>query len=334
MNLYTTLKELCLIPGISGREKNIRAAIAEKIAPFVTEVRTDTLGNLIALKKGRTGDKKIMLCAHMDEIGYLANFIEENGLIRVGAIGGVGFANSAYSKVVSENGVVGFLAPDASVAPADIVADKMYIDIGASTKKEAERKVRIGDSFVGEPSLCKLYGKRVAGRPIDDRVGCLVLLAVAESLKDVELDADVYFVFSVQEEVGCRGSITATYAIAPTEAICVDVTSTGDRPGSKPMACALGKGAAIKIKDRSVICHEEIVNALESIAKENKIPVQKEILAFGGTDTSSMQLTGAGCKAGAISIPTRNVHTSVECCDMGDVEASVKLIEKYLIARG
>ena len=152
-----------------------------------------------------------------------------------------------------------------------------------------------------------------------------------EALKD---DADIYFVFSVQEEVGCRGSITATYAIAPTEAICVDVTSTGDRPGSKPMACALGKGAAIKIKDRSVICHEEIVNALESIAKENKIPVQKEILAFGGTDTSSMQLTGAGCKAGAISIPTRNVHTSVECCDMGDVEASVKLIEKYLIARG
>ena len=334
MNLYTTLKELCSVPGISGRENKIRKVIEDKIAPFVTEVKTDTLGNLIACRKGRTGEKRIMLCAHMDEIGYLANFIEENGLIRVGAIGGVGFANSAYTKVVSENGVVGYLAPDASASPSDYVADKMYIDVGATSKKEAERKVRIGDSFVGEPSLCKLYGKRVAGRPIDDRVGCLVLLAVAESIKNAELDADIYFVFSVQEEVGCRGSIPATYAIAPTEAICVDVTSTGDRPGSKPMACVLGKGAAIKIKDRSVICHEEIVRALENVAKEHKIPVQKEILAFGGTDTSSMQLTGAGSMAGAVSIPTRNVHTSVESCDMGDVEASIKLIEKYLLARG
>lgn len=334
MNLYTTLKELCLVPGISGREKNVREIISKKIAPFVSEVRTDTLGNLIALKKGRSGEKRIMLCAHMDEIGLLANFIEDSGLVRVGVIGGVNLAAYAYTKVISERGVAGVLTPDASASFSELTADKMYIDLGVSTKKEAERKVRIGDSFVVEPSLFKLGGKRVAGRPIDDRVGCLILLAVAESLKDAELDADVYFVFSVQEEVGCRGSVTATYGIAPTESICLDVTSTGDRPGSKPMACALGKGAAIKIKDRSVICHEEIVNALENIAKENKIPVQKEILTFGGTDTSSMQLTGAGSMAGAISIPMRNVHTAVECCDMGDVEASVKLLEKYLVARG
>ena len=334
MNLYTTLKELCLVPGISGREKKVRELIEKKIAPFVSEVRTDTLGNLIALRKGKVGEKRIMLCAHMDEIGLLVNFIEDNGLIRVGAIGGVGFAAYAYSRVISENGVAGVLTPDASASFAELTADKMYIDIGATSKKEAERKVRIGDSFVVEPSLFKLAGKRVAGRPIDDRVGCLVLLEVAERIKDAEIDADVYFVFSVQEEVGCRGSVTATYGIAPTEAICLDVTSTGDRPGSKPMACKLGGGAAIKIKDRSVICHEEIVNALDGIAKENKIPVQKEILTFGGTDTSSMQLTGAGCMAGALSIPTRNVHTAVECCDMGDVEASVKLLEKYLIVRG
>lgn len=334
MNLYTTLKELCLIPGISGREKNIREAIEKKIAPLVSEVRTDTLGNLIALKKGSKGDKRIMLCAHMDEIGLLVNFIEDNGLIRVGTIGGVNLAAYAYGRVLSENGVAGVLAPDASAAIGELTADKVYIDIGATSKKEAERRVRIGDSFVAEPSLFKLCGKRVAGRPIDDRVGCLVLLAVAERLRDITLEADVYFVFSVQEEVGCRGSLTATYGIAPTEAICLDVTSTGDRPGAKPMACALGKGTAIKIKDRSVICHEEIVSALESIAKENKIPVQKEILTFGGTDTSSMQLTGAGCRAGALSIPTRNVHSSVECCDMGDVEATVALLEKYLLARG
>ena len=184
MNLYTTLKELCLIPGISGREKNIRAAIAEKIAPFADEVRTDTLGNLIALKKGKTGEKKIMLCAHMDEIGYLANFIEENGLIRVGAIGGVGFANSAYSKVVSENGVVGFLAPDASVAPADIVADKMYIDIGAKDAADARQYVQEGDPVHLHTYHLPLRNDLLCARAIDDRGGAFIVLEALKRAKE------------------------------------------------------------------------------------------------------------------------------------------------------
>jgi endoglucanase len=334
MNLYTTLKQLCAVPALSGREGGICRILKEKIAPYVDNVEADTLGNLIAHKKGRVGERKIMLCAHMDEIGFLVNFIEDNGLIRVAAIGGISFASAAYSGVISENGVRGILVPNDDAKGADVKQDTVYIDIGAKSKRDAERRVRIGDAFVGVGEIHRLGSKRVAGRPLDDRVGCLVLLAIAERLAEVELDADVYFVFSVQEEVGCRGSKTATYAIRPTEAICFDVTRTGDVPGAKAMACALGKGAAIKIKDSSVICHEEIVNELRALSKEYGIPAQTEVLTAGGTDTSSMQLTAGGAMVGAISIPTRYIHTSVECCDMGDVEACVDLGEKYVLKRG
>lgn len=333
MNLYTTLKRLCLTSSVSGRECKIRNEISDIIAPFVDKVEVDALGNLIALKKGK-GEKKIMLCAHMDEIGFIVNFIEENGMIRVGTLGGIRLAAASYTMVVSDRGVKGALCSNADAQPADYKSDVMYIDIGAKTRKEAERYVSIGDTFVCEPSLNKLCGSRVCGRPLDDRVGCLALLEIAERLSGVELDTSVYFVFSVQEEVGCRGSKPATFAIAPDVALCFDVTATGDVPGAKPMACAIGEGVAVKIKDNSVICHPELVSRLCEIAKAEKIPYQREVLTFGGTDTSSMQLTGYGSVAGALSIPTRYVHSSVEVCDMKDVEASIKLAEKYIISLG
>ncbi len=333
MSIYSKLKELCITPGISGREQRIRELISSKIEGFVDRVHTDALGNLIALKKGK-GEKKIMLCAHMDEIGFLVNFIDEKGFVRVAPIGGISFADYAFGKVVSENGVVGVMAPEADVKPEDIKADKMYIDIGADSRRAAERRVKIGDFFVPTSDLYRLGGKRVAGRPLDDRVGCLVLLEVAERLCKVQSNADIYLVFSVQEEVGCRGSMPASFGILPDEAICVDVTDIGDIPGSKPMACALGKGAAVKIKDNSVICHEEIVNALLDIAREQKIPTQREVLLHGGTDTSSMQMAAGGAKAGAVSIPTRYIHSGTECCDLGDVEACIDLICAYILTRG
>lgn len=334
MSLYSELKQLCALPGVSGREGCVRDFIKEKISPLVDSVRGDVMGNLIALKKGKSGEKRIMLCAHMDEIGLLVNFIEDSGYIRVAALGGVDLGALAYGKVVSENGTLGVIVPEAKAKLDELKTDNMYIDIGASSKREAERRVRIGDFFVAAPELYRLAGKRIAGRPLDDRVGCLVLLELARRLSATELENDVYFVFSVQEEVGCRGSVTATYGIEPTEAICFDVTLTGDTVGATPMACALGKGVAVKIKDNSVICHELVVNTLIDIAKKEKIAFQREILTAGGTDTCSMQLTAGGAMAGALSIPTRNVHTSVEVCDMGDIEACIDLSEKYILARG
>ncbi len=330
MDLYSILERLCLATSVSGRESKVREEISDIIAPFVDSVSVDALGNLIALKKGK-GERKIMLCAHMDEIGFIVNFIEDNGMVRVGTLGGIRLAAASFGFVISEKGVKGALCANADAKPEDYKADVMYIDIGASSKEEAEKYVSIGDTFVCAPRLERLLGERVYGRPIDDRVGCLALLALAERLSNVELCDDIYYVFSVQEEVGLRGSRPATFAISPDVAICFDVTSTGDTPSAKPMACSVGKGAAIKIKDNSVICHPRLVSELCELAEKNSIPYQREVLTFGGTDTASMQLTGMGCIAGALSIPTRYVHSSVELCDMGDVIACIDLAEKYII---
>ncbi|MBQ8850138.1 MAG: M20/M25/M40 family metallo-hydrolase [Clostridia bacterium] len=330
MNIYTTLQKLCACPSISGREDNIRGLLSELMLPYADEMRVDALGNLIAKKNGKGEGESIMLCAHMDEIGFLVNFIEDSGMIRVATIGGISFSASAFTSVISEKGVRGALVPEDKTKPADYKADKFYIDVGAKNKKDAERRVSIGDFFVAEGGVTKLMGKRVMGRPLDDRIGCAVLLDIAEKLKDTETDGDVYYVFSVQEEVGCRGSMTAAFGISPDYSLCFDVTGTGDTLGATSMACKLGGGAAVKIKDSSVICSEEVVNTLCRIAEEKKIPYQREILTYGGTDTSSMQLSGAGSLAGALSIPTRYIHSGVETCDLADAEACVALAVEFV----
>ena len=328
--MYQTLKELIKIHGVSGREGAVAAAIAEMIRPYVDELSTDALGNLIALKKGSGKDKKKhMLCAHMDEIGFIVTYIEDNGFLRVSTIGGIRFIPSAYLPVVFENGLRGVIAPEEDLEKKeDYQATRFYIDIGAKDKKDAERRVKIGDCAVIEPSLIRLAGARIAARPIDDRIGCAILIDVAKKLGEPK--DDVYFVFSVQEEVGCRGAKTAAFAIEPDDALVFDVTGTGDVPGAKPMAIRLGGGAAIKIKDSSVICDAELVARLKALATENKIPHQMEILTYGGTDTSSIQSTRLGAKAGALSIPTRNIHTAMESIDMHDAEACRDLALAYL----
>ena len=331
MNLYTTLKTLCLVPSVSGREEGIRNKLREMVTPFVDEVRVDNLGNLIATKKGKIkGGVKTMLCAHMDEIGFLVTFIEENGMLRIAPVGGINFVACAYEKLISEKGVAGVLVPEGKTKAADYGAGNFYIDIGAKSGKEAQRRVAVGDFFVAEPTLTKLGGTRVCGRPLDDRVGCAALLGIAEELASVETDGDVYYVFSVQEEVGCRGAMTASYGVAPDYSLCFDVTGTGDTIGASPMACKVGGGAAVKIKDSSVICNDEVVKELCRLAEAEKIPYQKEILLYGGTDTSAMQLVGNGSKAGALSIPTRYIHSPNELCDLDDVKACISLAVAFI----
>lgn len=325
MNVYTTIKTLCLCPGISGREDAIRNLIAEKIRAYVDEVRTDALGNLIAVKRGTGEGKRLLLCAHMDEIGFLVTFIEDDGRVRIAPVGGIRWTASANTLVVSEKGTLGVLVAEADAKPADYAAGNFYIDLGARSRREAERRVAIGDFFVCRPDLVKLAGKRIAGRPLDDRVGCAVLLGIAEQMANVEFSGEIAYVFSVQEEVGCRGALPAAFALAPDFALCFDVTLTGDVPGATAMACKLGDGAAVKIKDSSVICHMGVVDTLCRLAKEKGIAHQREILLRGGTDTSSMQLAGGGTRAGALSIPTRYIHSGTEMCDLGDVEACISL---------
>ena len=329
--MYNTLKTLCLIPSVSGREDAVRAKIQEMITPYTDECYTDNLGNLIAVKRGGGENaKKIMLCAHMDEIGFIVTYIEDNGFIRVSTVGGINLVAYSCSSVVSEKGVKGVIVPESGVKAADFSADKFVIDIGAKNKKDAERKVKIGDFFVVAPSLTKLCGSRISGRPLDDRAGCAIMIKLAQKLKDTPCKNDVYYVFSVQEEVGCRGAKPASFAIAPDYALVYDVTGTGDTVGAKPMACALGKGAAIKIKDSSVICHTEVVEKLRTLAEENKIAHQFEILTYGGTDTSSIQMSGLGAKAGALSIPTRYIHSAVETMDLADADACLELSAAFI----
>ena len=331
--MYQTLKELIKVQGVSGREGAVASVISEMIRPYVDELSTDALGNLIALKKGSAKDKKKhMLCAHMDEIGFIVTYIEDNGFLRVSNIGGIRFIPSAYMPVVFESGLRGVIAPEEDLEKKeDYKATKFYIDIGAKDKKDAEKRVRIGDCAVIEPSLTRLVGKRIAARPIDDRIGCAILIDIAKRLETPK--DDVYLVFSVQEEVGCRGAKTAAFAISPDDALVFDVTGTGDTLGAKPMAVRLGDGAAIKVKDSSVICDTEMVQQLQALAKERKIPFQMEILTYGGTDTSSIQMSGLGAKVGALSIPTRNIHTANEIIDMRDAEACRDLALAYLGAK-
>jgi len=331
--MYQTLKELIKVQGVSGREGAVASVISEMIRPYVDELSTDALGNLIVLKKGSAKDKKKhMLCAHMDEIGFIVTYIEDNGFLRVSNIGGIRFIPSAYMPVVFEGGLRGVIAPEEDLEKKeDYKATKFYIDIGAKEKKDAEKRVRIGDCAVIEPSLTRLVGKRIAARPIDDRIGCAILIDIAKKLETPK--DDVYLVFSVQEEVGCRGAKTAAFAISPDDALVFDVTGTGDTLGAKPMAVRLGDGAAIKVKDSSVICATEMVQQLQALAKERKIPFQMEILTYGGTDTSSIQMSGLGAKVGALSIPTRNIHTANEIIDMRDAEACRDLALAYLGAK-
>lgn len=323
--MLNTLKTLNACSSVSGRETSVSNKILTYIAPLTDKVWEDPMGNLIAVKHGNgENKKKIMLCAHMDEIGFIVTHIDDKGFIRISPVGGINFIAASFGYVVSENGVKGVLVPDSGTAAGDITADKVYIDIGAKDKKDAEKKVKIGDTFNLESSVTRI-GRKICGRPIDDRIGCVILIEIARKLCEAQCKNDIYFCFSVQEEVGIRGAKTAAYSIEPDYAIVFDVTGTGDVPGAKPMACALGDGAAIKIKDNSVICDRETVKILSELAKENDIKHQFEILPYGGTDTASIQMARGGSKAVALSIPTRYIHTGVEMIDMNDVSECVKL---------
>ena len=329
--MYQLLKKLTPAkPSVSGREGNIKDIISALMAPYADEIRTDALGNLICLKRGKgASPRRVLLSAHMDEIGFIVNFIEEKGFIRVAPIGGIDYTAACGSEVVFENGTVGVLVCEGDCKKEDAPkAEKCYIDIGARDRKEAARRVAIGDTCALRAHVTRLMGTRVAGRPLDNRAGCAVLLSVAQAMTDPA--DDIYYVFSVQEEVGCRGAKPAAFGIAPDLALIFDVTATGDAIGVKRMAVKLGDGAAVKIKDNSVICDSALVKALLDAAKKEGIAAQSEILTFGGTDTSSVQMAGLGCRAGALSIPCRYIHSGVEMIDLKDMEAACALTVAFL----
>lgn len=323
--MFAQLKKFVMPAGVSGDEGEISAVLAAEIAPYVDDVYSDAMGNLIAFKKGNgENPKKLMFAAHMDEIGFMVSFIEEKGYLRVSKMGGINYNAAAFSEVVFKNGTRGVLVPEARTAAKDFRPDVFYVDIGAKNKKDAERRVKIGDTCRVAPTLVRLAGSRVAGRPIDDRIGCLMLFEAAKAAKNFE--NDTYFVFTVQEEVGVRGAKTSAFAIRPDYAVAVDIGGSGDVINSAPFAVNLSEGIAVKLKDGMVICHQKMIDLMKMIADQKKVPYQLEILEGGGTDTCMLQQAAGGCIAGALSVPTRYGHSAVEVIDMNDVAGGVKIL--------
>ncbi|MBQ9468738.1 MAG: M20/M25/M40 family metallo-hydrolase [Clostridia bacterium] len=322
------LKELMLVHGVSGRESRVADKIAEMMTPYVDSITRDALGNLICYKKGSAKNaKKLMLAGHMDEIGFIVTGVDDKGYIRVSSIGGIHYVSAAYSAVRFENGLRGVIVPEGDFNN-NFSSSKFVIDIGAKSKKETERRVKVGDFASTVSHVEHLSGEYWAGRPFDDRIGCAIMVRAAMEMKDCKNDA--YFVFTTQEEVGCRGSKTASFAVAPDFSLAFDVTGSGDGPKASPMAVSLGKGAAIKVKDSSVICDGGFVRFLDELAKEKKIPAQLEILEGGGTDTCSMQTAGCGSRATALSVPTRYIHSNNETISKKDYDACVALTAALL----
>lgn len=320
--MFETIKKLSQAFGVAGNEDMIRQVITNEVSGKVDEIRVDTLGNLICVKKG-TG-KKIMLAAHMDEIGLIVTYIDEKGFLRFSNVGGISQFFSVGQRVKFKNGIIGSVFYEEKIDTIkNLKLDKMYIDIGAKSREEAEKKVSIGDCacFVGEAVQ---QDDMVISKALDNRSGCAVLV---EAIKNMpQTDNEIYFVFTVQEEVGLRGARTAAYQLKPDIAIAIDVTLTGDTPESKAMEVKCGSGPAIKIKDRSVLCHKDIIEMLKTAAIKNNIPYQLEILDFGGTDVGAIHLEVGGIPSGGISIPCRYIHSPVEMASLTDLNHAVKLL--------
>lgn len=326
--MFELINKITSAYGPSGNEKQVAAVIKDILKDKVDEIKEDALGNLICVKKG-TG-KKIMLAAHMDQIGIIVTFIDDKGFLRFGNIGGLNPHVILGQRVVFENGTVGVIWYEENIEDIKkLKLDKMYIDIGETSKEETEKVIKIGDTAVYD-SETKYQNGKIISRSMDDRIGCAVLVQLA--LNEPKTNNEIYYVFTAQEEVGLRGARTAAFAIVPDMALAIDVTGTGDTPESKPMAVKLGKGPSIKIKDASVIAHPMVKDKLIDCANAQNIPHQFEVMMHGGTDAGSIHVTAGGIPSGGVSIPTRHIHSSAEIVDMNDVKNAVLLLEAFLKA--
>lgn len=322
--MLTLIRQFTSAFSVSGWERPLAEQIRKTLAPVADEITTDPLGNLLVLRKGKDSSRKLMIASHMDEIGFVVTAVDDAGFVHVSNVGGIHAVASAFQRVRFRNGTNGVIVPESGTKPADLTAKKLVVDVGASDRKSAERKgIRVGELCAVVPMLQRLSGTRYAAKAFDDRIGCV--LSAYTALHADTPACDTYFCFTVQEEVGCRGALPAAFRIAPDHAIALDVTPADDC-GVKQPVTRLGAGAAIKVKDSSVLCAPVVVDRMTELAKARKIPYQYEVLTAGGTDTSAMQMAGTGCAAGCISIPTRYIHSPVETVDLRDLRACADLL--------
>lgn len=328
MDIFNTLQTLNAAHGPSGDEFGVAAAISALAAPYADEITTDVMGNLIVHKKG--SGPRVMFAAHMDSIGLIVTHIEEEGFLRVGAVGGISPVGLLGTPVRFANGVRARVCADAGVEMGKLTAADLYLDIGAHSREEAEKKVCLGDTAVYDTPAF-VAGDCIVSPYLDNRISCVVLLGALEKLG--QTDNDLYFVFTTQEEVGLRGAKTAAYGIEPDYGIAVDVTLSDDTPNSKHGGSSVfGKGAAVKVMDSSVICHPQVVSKLTALAKEKGIAFQNDVIRGGGTDAGAIRTTRTGVYTGGISIPCRYIHSPGEMVQISDVEACIDLTAAFACA--
>lgn len=328
------LKKICETPGAPGFEKKIREVVIKEIKPLCDRIDIDNMGNVVAFKKGKK-NKKVMVAAHMDEIGFIVTHIDDKGFVFFHTLGGFDPKTLTSQRVIihGKKDVIGVMGSKPIHVMSPEERTKMpkttdyFIDCGMS-KKDVEKYVSVGDAITREREFIEL-GDCVNCKSLDNRVSVFVLIETLKKLKGKSIPYDLYGVFTVQEEVGIRGANVSALKIQPDFGFGLDTTIAFDVPGAKPqeMVTKLGEGAAIKIMDSSTICDYRMVNYMKEVATKNKINWQPEILPAGGTDTAGIQrMTAGGSISGAVSIPTRHIHQVIETIHKKDLEGAINLL--------
>lgn len=326
------LKELCLTDGISGDEGAVRELIISKIKDLC-EYRTDNLGNLICFKKGRkTPDKRLMICAHMDEVGLIVTSICPDGTLTFSCVGGIDpsviiarqvrVGKDRISGVVGSTAVHNLSAEQREKAPD---TDSLYIDIGACSKEEAEKYVSPGDSVCFDSDFTELGGRRIKAKAIDDRAGCAAMIKLIED----EPEYDTYFVFTVQEEIGLRGASAAAFGVAPDFAIVLEATTAADIEGASGArrVCALGNGPVVPFMDRSTVYDKELFRLAFDTAAAEGLPCQTKSVIAGGNDAGAIHISGKGVRTISVSLPCRYLHSPSCVIETADMENSYVLVK-------
>ncbi len=339
MNL---LKKLCETPGVSGYESKITSVIKDALQDSCDQVRVDCLGNVVALKKaaiqkGNSSTRKVMLAAHMDQIGFLVKSIDREGFIRFAKIGGFDPKTLVAQRVIVHGkqdvtGVIGskpiHVLEETEKRKAPDFKD-FYIDVGL-VKDKVEEVIQPGDFITFDRDFVQMNDRVITSLALDNRVGVYVIIEALKRVKKHQVD--IYAVATSQEEVGLRGAMTSAYAIEPDIGIALDVTVAMDTPGirEEEKGCALGKGTAITVMNSSMIAHRGLYQFMKEQAEKNKIKYQVDVMERGGTDAGAMQKTRCGVIVGGISVPTRYIHSVVEMCHRDDIEASIQLLVCFL----
>ncbi len=333
------LERLSNAHGLSGYEGSVRQIIENEVRPYVDEIKTDKMGNLIATKLG--SKPVVMLAAHMDEIGLMVKYVDDKGFVHFTKSGGWFDQTLLNQRMILHTergamyGVIGSKPPHAMKEEdkkKPVQAEDMFIDVGATSKEDAEKLgVKTGTPITPDTEFKSLGNDRVTGKAFDNRAGCAMLIEALREMKDVR--ATVHAVFTVQEEVGLKGAKTSAFGLNPDVALATDVTITGDHPGieKKQSAIEMGKGPSITVSDaegRGIIVPEPVLKWLKEAAESNKIPYQLEVGVGGTTDASAIHLSREGIPSGVISPPSRYIHTPVSVLSMTDLENAAKLVAR------